>query len=403
MSSSLLGLFSVFGAVTLAPVITALLGRLVRVPLVVVEILLGLAIGPALLGWVQPDGLTSVLSTLGVAMLFFLSGYEIDFVRIGGPALARAGLGWIISLVAGVIVGLAFAAFLPANGPSAITTGLFIGICLTSTALGTIMPTLRDAGETKTPFGRAVVAAGAAGQFGPLLALAIFLGGRHPLSSFVALLVFGGVIVLGVWIASRGIPPRLRMLVEATLHTSGQFAVRLVLFVLIATTAVSIGLGLDMLLGAFASGVLARLLLSSTPAAQRVVIEHKLEGIGYGVFIPIFFVQTGVTFDLLGLLAQPAALLMIPVVVLLFFVIRGVPGSLTLSRPAARSDRISATLLTGTALAVVVAVAHEGVTAGALSSTLAAALIGAGMCSVLLFPTLALSLRNRQRLSAERT
>lgn len=173
---------------------------------------------------------------------------------------------------------------------------------------------------------------------------------------------------------------------------------RLLLLVLIATTAVSIVLGLDMLLGAFAAGILARLLLSSTPTAQRVVIEHKLEGIGYGVFIPIFFVQTGVTFDLLGLLDQPAALLMIPLVVLLFFVIRGVPGSLTLSRTATRSDRVSATLLTGTALAVVVAVAHEGVAAGALSSTMAAALIGAGMCSVLIFPTLALSLRNRQKL-----
>lgn len=146
----------------------------------VVEILLGLAIGPALLGWVQPDGLTSVLSTLGVAMLFFLSGYEIDFVRIGGAALTRAGLGWLISLVAGVVVGLVLATFLPANGPSTMTTGLFIGICLTSTALGTIMPTLRDAGETTTPFGRAVIAAGAAGQFGPLLALAIFFGWTSP-------------------------------------------------------------------------------------------------------------------------------------------------------------------------------------------------------------------------------
>jgi Kef-type K+ transport system membrane component KefB len=399
MSASLLGLVAVFAAVVLAPLITDLFGRIVKVPLVVVEIVLGLLIGPSLLGWVVPGGVTSVLSTLGVAVLFFLAGFEIDYQRIIGRPLVRGALGWVVSLVLGLAVGIGLAAAL--GSASVFTTGVFIGICLTSTALGTIMPTLRDAGETTTPFGRAVVASGAVGQFGPLLALAVILGGRHPLTSVIALVIFAALVAVGALLASRGLPAPLARIIAATLQSSGQFAVRLVLFVLIGLVGLSVALGLDMLLGAFAAGALARLLLAGTPAPERSSIEQKLEGIGFGFLIPIFFVMTGVTFDLPGLIAQPAALALIPVFLVLFLIVRGIPGSATLPLKSTVPDRFSAILLTSTALAIVVAVANTGVATGALPSTVAAALIGAGMCSVLLFPAIALVLRRRSAADPE--
>jgi Kef-type K+ transport system membrane component KefB len=145
-----------------------------------------------------------------------------------------------------------------------------------------------------------VIASGAVGRFGPLLAVAVFLGSRRPLQSVVALVVFVALVGAGVWLASHGLPAPLARMVSATLHTSGQFAVRLVLFVLIVLVGLSVALGLDMLLDAFAADAPARFLLAGTPTVERESIERKLEGIGFGFLVPIFFVQTGVTFDLNG-------------------------------------------------------------------------------------------------------
>src|SRR6478735_6190518 len=142
----------------LAPLFSSLLGRFVKIPLVVFEIVMGLLVGPAVLGWVEPTDFTAKLAEFGLAMLFFLAGNEIDFERIRGRALNRSILGWLISMVAGLIIGILLA-------PS-VAAGVFIGVALTSTALGTLMPMLRDAGELRTPFGTAVIALGAVGEFG---------------------------------------------------------------------------------------------------------------------------------------------------------------------------------------------------------------------------------------------
>jgi Kef-type K+ transport system membrane component KefB len=163
-----------------AVAVLAPLARFVRIPLVVFEIVLGLLVGPSLLGWVQPNDFTSKLAEFGLAMLFFLAGNEIDFERIRGRPLNRSIVGWLISLVAGIVVGV-----LIAPSPAA---GIFIGIALTSTALGTLMPVLRDAGELRSTFGTAVIALGAVGEFGPLIAISLFLSGRKPGTATVVLI-----------------------------------------------------------------------------------------------------------------------------------------------------------------------------------------------------------------------
>ncbi len=377
----------VAGLAVLAPLVASLVGRVAKVPLVVFEIVLGILVGPSLLGWVDESGFIDGLSEFGLAMLFFMAGNEIDFKAISGRPLRRAGLGWLISLVAGVAAGLLVT-------PS-IEAGVVVGIALTSTALGTLMPVLRDAGELSTPFGRAVTAVGAVGEFGPLVAISLFLSGRSPVTSTLVLIGFVLVAGLAIFFASRGPYPRLHSLVAATLHTSGQFAVRLVLLVVAALVVLSIVLGLDMLLGAFAAGVLYRVLLKGGDRADLELVESKLEAVAFGFLVPIFFIYTGVTFDLSSLVESPSSIALMIASVVLLLLVRGLPGALAAPPGAGRRDRVAIGLFSATGLPIIVAVTNIGVAESVIQPSTAAALVGAGMLSVLLFPLLALGQRRR--------
>jgi Kef-type K+ transport system membrane component KefB len=367
----------------LAPILAAVIGRVVRIPLVVFEIALGIVFGPALLGWLIPTPLTERMSDLGLCMLFFLAGNEIDFGRIRGRPLNRSIIGWLFALVLGVAVALAIA-----PTPSA---AIFVGIALTSTALGTLMPILRDAGELRTPFGAAVIAIGAVGEFGPLIAISLFLSGRQPGLATVVLLGFVIITAVAIYVAGRGPYPRLHSLITTTLHTSGQFAVRLVLCLLLLLVALSLVLGLDMLIGAFAAGVIAKLLLSGADDHDKEAIEGKLEAVGFGFLVPIFFISTGLTFDLDALLTDPQTLVLLAVFLILLLVVRG-SSTLFTSRNLVPADRRAVLLLGATGLPIIVAVTGIGVDAALLEVGPATALVGAGMLSVLLFPLIGLAL-----------
>lgn len=380
-----LALLLVPAAAVSAAVLAAAIGRVARIPIVVFEIVLGLLLGPSLLGWVEPTAVTETLAELGLAMLFFMAGNEIDFSAIRGRPLRRAGLGWLVSLVAGVAAGVLIAPDLSA--------GAIIGIALGSTALGTILPIVRDTGELHRPFGRTITAVGAAGEFGPLLAISIFLSGRKPGAATVVLLVFVVIAAAAVWWASRGPHTSLHGLVAATLHTSGQFAIRLVLLLVAALVTLSMVLGLDMLLGAFAAGVLWRLLVAEAPEHDRELVESKIEAVGYGFLVPVFFISTGVTFELAALLDDPGALALVPVFVVLLLLVRGLPGLLAAPVGSSGADKRAIALFCATGLPIIVAVTSIGVDAGLLAETTAAALVGAGMVSVLLFPLVALAQR----------
>lgn len=369
-----------------APVLSAQLSRVVKIPIVVFEIALGILVGPSVLHLAQTSDFLDQLSNYGLAMLFFLAGYEIDFARIAGRPLDRAVIGWLLSLVVGVGVGIAL------EGG---TAGVFVGIALTSTALGTIMPVLRDAGELRTPFGIAATAIGAAGEFGPLIAISIFLSGHRPGRATIILLIFVLIAAGAIWYASQGRHARMHRLINATLHTSGQFAVRLVVFVVAALVALSLWLGLDMLLGAFAAGVLMRLLLVQAPAAERRSVEGKLEAVGFGFLVPVFFIHTGITYNLQELLDDTRAVILLPIFLVIFLVVRGLSGLIASPRGATGSDRVAIVLFSATALPIIVAVMGLGVADGAVAESTAASLVGAGMLSVLLFPLLGLAQRRR--------
>lgn len=376
-------------AALLAPILGALLRRWVSIPLIVFEILLGILIGPSILGWVQGGNALDLMSNLGLALLFFMAGNEIDIANIRGRtgqrALAAWGISTVIALAAALIIG---------TTPAAIA---IITIALVGTALGTITPILRDAGLNKGPIGTAISAAGAIGEFGPLVAITIFLGSNSPIVAFGYLAVFAGVAAFAFFRASHRERPRLVALISASLHTSGQFAVRVVIALLAALVTLALTLGVDFLLGAFCAGMLSKVLLRGVPSNEQELVEGKLEGLAYGFMIPIFFVTSGVMFPLSALLEDTRALIMVPVFALVILVVRGVPGFFTLDRGATVRDRATVSLFTATSLPLIIAVTNIGVQEGALSTELAAALVGAGMLTVLLYPLLALAVSNTQK------
>jgi Kef-type K+ transport system membrane component KefB len=367
-----------------APLLARGIRPVVRVPIIVFELALGILAGPAVLGWVQTDAVLDKLSDFGLAMLFFVAGSEIDVRTVAGRPLVRASAGWMLSAVLGVALGFLFA---PGEGM------VVIGIALSSTALGTLMPILRDAGELATPFGRAVTVVGAAGEFLPLIAISLFLSTRTTPIATAVLLTFVAMAAAALVLARRLPHGRLHAFVRATLHTSDQFGVRFVLLLIASLVGLSVVLDLDMLLGAFVAGAVWRIIMARAPKKDAEEVESKIEAIAFGFLVPVFFVYTGVNFDLAALAASPGAFALVPLFLVALLVIRGPAAQLSAPRGSGIRDRAALGLLSATGLPIIVAVTTIGVDHRMIGSGLAAALVAAGMLSVLLYPLLGMVLR----------
>lgn len=367
-----------------APLLARSVSRWAAVPVVVFELGLGVVAGPALLGWVGESELFGRLSDLGVNLLFFIAGTEITRSAVRGRTARRAWLGWLISITVGIAAGFAVSPGLGA---------VIIGISLASTALGTLLPILRDSGDLTTPFGVAVGAIGAAGEFGPIIAISLFLGGRSFGTASVVLLVFGVIAAAAVIRARRASHRRLHAFVESTLHTSAQFAVRTVLAILAVMIFLTVQLGIDMLLGAFTAGIVWKLLIGDADEQTQRSVEAKIDAVAFGFLVPIFFVYTGVKFDLQSLLDHPLAFAWIPVVLVALLLIRGLPSMLAAPEGAGRRERIATGLYGATGLPIIAVATDIGVRQDVLTGTQAAVLVGAGVLSVLLFPLAASALR----------
>ncbi|CAM5446070.1 hypothetical protein SAVIM338S_02712 [Streptomyces avidinii] len=387
MEHSGITLILIMAIAVLAPVLAYGVSRWLPVPLVIFEIALGVLVGPDILGWAHTGEVIDVLSELGLAMLIFLAGYEIQFDRVKGDTLKRSVWAWVIALALGLGTGI-----LLAHG-GGFDKGVYIGTALTSTALGTILPVLRDSGDLQSRFGTVMMAMGAVGEFGPIIAMALLLSGRAPGRSASLLIAFAVLTAGAVFWALRPKPPWFSRVIARTLHSSGQFAVRLVVLVLVAFLALAEVLGLDVLLGAFAAGLIIRLVLHGAAPESSEAVLSKVEAMGFGFLVPLFFVVTGIEFDLDALLGGGRVLLLLPVFLLLFLFVRGLPMWLLAPRDLTRRDRSALVLFGSTALPLVVAITTLGVQDGKVGSGEAAALVGAAMVSVLVFPLVGLRLR----------
>ena len=376
--------------IILAATAAPLLGGLLfgpRVPPVVIEIVIGILIGPKVFDLAEKTTVVAFFSTLGLSFLFFMAGMEIDFQRIQGSPAALALVTWFMSIAIGLSLGTLL------QGTGVVLDSLLVGVALTTTALGTLMPILRDNDELSTPFGTLVMGAGAVGEFGPIVLVSTLLSSGSAASSIGAILTFIALAMVIAVTALKIHPPNVMRVVGRSMHTSAQLPIRLTVCLILLLVFMTAHVGLDAVLGAFAAGVI----VSLAAGKDRVELDHKLDAIAFGVFIPVFFVVTGVTFDLTALGTEPA-LWRLPLFLAMFWVARGLPA-LFIYRQAlpSLSDRIDFSLLTSTQLPIVVAIADIGVATGKMRPYTASALIGAGMLSVLLFPMIAEFRRGKRR------
>jgi Kef-type K+ transport system membrane component KefB len=371
-----------------APFLLGLAPRL-RLPSVVFEIVAGIIIGPSVLGWVEVDETISVLALMGLAILLFLAGLEIDFGRLRGRLLGLALLGWGLSFLIAIVVSL----LLEVSG--LVETPLLVAIILCATSLGVIIPVLKDVGELTSKFGQLVLAAASIADFGAVILLSFFFSGEGGpgstailLAAFVALLAVTFLVVRGAE-HSRRIEQDLLRLQDS----SAQIRVRAAMVLMIGFVALAEALGLEVILGSFAAGALLAL-LDQDRRMTHANFRVKLEAIGFGLFIPVFFVTSGIRFDLQALLDDPSNLVMVPIFLAALLIVRGLPAITYRGFVGGRRASIAG-VLQATSLPFIVAATTIGQELNLMDAAEASALIAAGLLSVLIFPISGLTLLKR--------
>ena len=378
--------FWIMVAAVLAPLLSELPFKL-RVPVVVLEILLGIAIGPQGLGLVTFDGFSATMYAFGMAATLFMAGMELDFEKIAGQPLGLALRGWSLSLP----LALGAAALLYATPLARAPLLLTLALCTTS--LGTLLPVLRDAGQLGTPFGRLFVAAGTIGEVGPIVAMSLVLSQRYTTWQEGGFLVMFLAVVTIMALVGMGMrPPRVMAMLSRTMHASTQLPVRLVFLILAAFYVLAQEFGFENILGAFAAGMVVGL-AARGPAGEP--LRQKVDAMCFGWFVPFFFVGIGVKFHLHAITRDLTTALLVPLFLLTFLLVRGGPVWLY-RKHLAPAERLPFALYCSVAsLSLVVVITDIGVRTGSIDAKVAAAMVGAAVLSVLVFPTVAAALLRR--------
>jgi Kef-type K+ transport system membrane component KefB len=379
------GLLIVTSVAFAAPFVLGLFPGL-RLPSIVLEIVAGIVVGPSVLGWVTVDTTIEVVSTIGLAFLLFLAGLEIDFARLRGRVLRLSALGYAASFAIAVAVSLG----LSAGG--LVDTPLLVAIVLASTSLGVLIPVLKDAGQSGSTLGQLVISAGSIADFGAIILLSVLFTGEG--GTGATLVLIGCLLGLAavVLVVARGAERsrRIRADLLRLQDTTAQIRVRGAMVLLIAFAAIAQRLGLEVILGTFAAGA-ALTLIDRDRGMSHPQFRRKLEAMGFGLFIPVFFVSSGVAYDLDALLANASTLLMVPVFLAALLAVRGLPA-LLYRRLLGGRQALVAGLLQATSLPFIVAATAIGRELGLIDAADAAALIAAGLLSVVIFPVTGLAL-----------
>ncbi|HEX4747347.1 MAG TPA: cation:proton antiporter [Gaiellaceae bacterium] len=389
MDIDLSGLVVVCAIAFSAPLLLGL-APAVRLPAVVLEIVAGIAVGPSGLGWVELDATIEVLALVGLAFLLFLSGLEVDFERLRGRQLGLTGLGFVVSF------GMALVAAFGLQAAGQVDAPLLVAIILVATSLGVVVPVLKDAGRASSMLGQLVIAAASIADFGAVILLSLFFS-REATSTTTKLVLIGGfaLVAIAFFVALAG-AKRSRRLGVALLRlqdTTAQIRVRGAFLLLVAFVALAERLGLEVILGAFLAGALLTL-VDRDREMTHPAFRAKLEAVGFGVFIPIFFVSSGIAFDLDALFASASTAALVPLFLAALLAVRALPALLYRSVLSQR-DVAVAGLLQATSLPFIVAATMIGRELGLLDEATGAALVAAGLLSVLVFPLFALTLLRR--------
>src|SRR6188472_3307992 len=354
----------------IAAITVAIVPKGMAPPVVVLELVLGIVIGPQVLDLARSSDFIEFFSNLGLGMLFYFAGYEIDFERIKGAPMKLGALGWALSVALAYGIGglLAMA--------GVVVSFLYTGSALATTAIGTLIPILKDSGGLKTRFGTYLLAAGGAGEFGPILLVTLVLTTASPLHEAAILVAFVflalGVALASVRLAWRGWPA-----FEKTFEASSQLAVRITVVLVFGLVLLASQLGLDVLLGGFVAGMITRAALRGH---ELQVFESKLTAVGFGFFVPFFFITSGLEFNLDALGSAEALAKMA-----LFFYRNALSAT----------ERKALAFFSATELPLVVAITTIAVDAGKMRTSTSAGLVGAAILSTLIYPFIGMALQKR--------
>jgi Kef-type K+ transport system membrane component KefB len=380
---SFVGLLIVALVAFLAPLLLGL-SPARRLPWMAIEIVAGIVIGPSVLGWVRIDLPISILSIIGLAFLLFLAGMEVELERLRGRLLLYVGGAFVASMGLAFLVGSALFAAGQVRAP------LFIAIILVATALGVVVPLLDGAGESATDFGQLVIAGATFAEFGSIILLSLFFSREATGAATKVVLLIGFALLAAAFafvVLRLERSARIAAVLLRLQDTTAQLRVRGA-FVTLASL-----LGLETILGAFVAGMILRV-VNQDRMMTHPQFRQKLEAIGFGVFIPVFFVASGIQFDLAALFSSASTILRVPLFLGALLVVRGVPA--LLYRPLVGARRsVIAGLLQATSLSFIVAATQIGLVLGVITKATGSALIAAGLLSVLIFPVLAFTLLRR--------
>ncbi|GLI93683.1 cation:proton antiporter [Methylocystis echinoides] len=389
MTAEFQGLFLILSIAVLAPLANRL-PALAHVPIVAIELVLGVIAGPSVLGLVVNDSTIDFLGRFGLVFLFFQAGFEFKMKDLGPGPLRLGFLAWLISLAASVVFVGALWALGLVKAPA------LVALVLPTTAFGVLLPILRQGGELNTDFGRHVMGAAAVGELCPLIFASIALAQeKHHLHQTVLSALFLLIAVASVFLLATLRSERLSAIILRWLGDSELLPVRVSLVMLLGFVSLAGVMGMEAVVGAYAAGMAVATLVDGTRAQA---LESRLKTIGAGFFVPIFFIASGVEFDVSALLSSPGGVPRLLLFCLAFAVIRMAPLALYRGVLGER-DLPPFALLSATTLPLVVAISYLGARSGQMSAENASALVGAALVTVTLFPTLALSARSAARAS----
>src|ERR671937_25775 len=361
-----------------------------RLPNVVLEIVLGILIGPSVLGWAKADEPVQIMSLIGLSFLLLIAGLEVDYERLRGRLLEVTGLGFVLSVAIGLVIGLGL------DAAGVVRSPLLIAIMFSATGLGIVIAVLKDAGQIETSFGQLVIAGSSIAEVGTIVLLTLFFSGESS-SLGAKLVLFGllGLLCLVVVIAVTRIEHSMHVMetLVRLQDTTAQIRVRGAFVLLAVFVVLASKFGLEAILGAFLAGAILKF-IDRDQAMTHPQFRHKLEAAGFGIFIPFFFVTSGIRYDAGALFGHPSTLARVPLFLAILLAVRGLPA--LLYRPLVGGPETAAgALLQATSVGFFVVATQIGQDMGLISAANSAALIAAGLLSVILFPLAALTILRR--------
>jgi len=372
--SSLLTLLLVMTISALAPIVSRLVPG--QPPQVLFLILGGVVIGPHVLGFADSAEI-ELLAGLGLGFLFLLAGHELDPHLLRQQAGKRALVAWTVSAVGAMLI----VGGLEALG--LVTAFLPVSIALTTTALGTLLPILREQNMLGGSLGRFIFAAGAVGELLPILAISLLLGAYKTWWEALIIASIAGLALVLTWLTRLISGTRVAAIIGENRHATSQTTLRITVVLLVGLLLITEKFGIEAALGAFFAGMVLR---QTSKSDDNTEFEEKLDAVGYGFFIPVFFVSSGMALDVQSIVENPVRLVVFFVLLLL---VRGAPALLVYRKILGFRERVEMMLLTATALPLLVALTKIGLDSGVMLPENAAALVGAGVLSIAVFPFIA--------------